>query len=55
MEYLISREEQPLGTGGAIRHAADQFSNEKVLILNGDSRVVFSISDFKKFHKNKKA
>ena len=44
-EYLISREEAPLGTAGAIRQALPPFKSEEVLGLNGDSTIKFSIKD----------
>lgn len=50
-EYLISREEAPLGTGGAIRHALPLFKSEQVLVLNGDSYIAFSVQALLDFHK----
>ena len=50
-EYLISREESPLGTGGAIRNALPIFQAEQILIINGDSFIAFSVQAFLKFHK----
>ncbi|MBN1670961.1 MAG: nucleotidyltransferase family protein [Kiritimatiellae bacterium] len=37
--YIVvtSREDTPLGTGGALRHAASQLGSDPVLVLNGDS------------------
>ncbi len=35
--YAISQEEEPLGTGGAIRQACEQVEGKTVLILNGDT------------------
>ena len=49
-EYLISREEAPLGTGGAIRHALPIFKSEQVLVLNGDSYIAFSVQSLLNFH-----
>jgi NDP-sugar pyrophosphorylase family protein len=37
MQLLYSREEQPLGTGGAIVQALPMLTSRTVLILNGDS------------------
>jgi D-glycero-alpha-D-manno-heptose 1-phosphate guanylyltransferase len=37
MTLRYSVEPEPLGTGGAVRHAAEQFTRESVLLLNGDS------------------
>ena len=49
-EYLISREEEPLGTGGAIRYAMYLFNSEQVLVLNGDSYIAFSVQSLLNFH-----
>ena len=51
VEYLISREEEPLGTGGAIRHALPFCKSEQMLVLNGDSYIAFSVQAFLDFHK----
>jgi D-glycero-alpha-D-manno-heptose 1-phosphate guanylyltransferase len=37
MSVVISREEKPLGTGGAIRLACRHASDEQVLVVNGDT------------------
>ncbi|MDP2847924.1 MAG: HAD-IIIA family hydrolase [Humidesulfovibrio sp.] len=37
MELLFSREEEPLGTGGALRLAMDRHPSELALCINGDS------------------
>lgn len=37
MALRYSVEPEPLGTGGAVRHAADLFTRDAVLLLNGDS------------------
>jgi D-glycero-alpha-D-manno-heptose 1-phosphate guanylyltransferase len=37
MTVRYSEEPEPLGTGGAVRHAADLFRGDAVLLLNGDS------------------
>lgn len=52
-EYLISRETQPLGTGGAIRHALPLIQSEEVLVLNGDSMIKFSIQELINYQKEK--
>lgn len=46
IEIMYSREETPLGTGGAIRHAISKLSASEYLILNGDS---FIDIDFQAF------
>lgn len=37
MSVAISREEKPLGTGGAIRRACDLTADHQVLVVNGDT------------------
>lgn len=39
LRLFYSKEEDPLGTGGAIRHALEHFASDPVLIMNGDSFV----------------
>ena len=48
-------EEQPLGTGGAIRNAADFFPGEAVAVFNGDVLTDFDISKILAFHTEKKS
>ena len=54
-EYIISNEPKPLGTGGAVKFAEKYFSSDKVLILNGDSRITVHFPSLLKFHKNYEA
>jgi len=54
-EYIISNESKPLGTGGAVKFAENNFSSDKVLILNGDSRITVHFPSLLKFHKNYEA
>ena len=53
--YLISRETQPLGTGGAIRHALPLIKSKQILVLNGDSLISFSMKAIINFHNDKQA
>lgn len=46
MELAYSTEENPLGTGGALRNAAVLLSGEMLLVLNGDSYCHCDISGF---------
>jgi len=39
LRLLYSKEEQPLGTGGAIRLAMPYFRSDVVLVMNGDSYI----------------
>ncbi|WP_165312828.1 nucleotidyltransferase family protein [Vibrio ziniensis] len=48
LNIIYSVEEQPLGTGGAIKHAMQHYvdpSSELVLILNGDTFVEYDLDD----------
>ncbi len=54
-DYLISQENQPLGTGGAIRQALHLVQSDNLLVLNGDSQITFSVHDILEFHKTKQA
>ena len=53
MRYAL--EDQPLGTGGAIRNAADLFPGEAVAVFNGDVLTDFDIGRVLAFHAEKKA
>jgi NDP-sugar pyrophosphorylase family protein len=46
-----SREETPLGTGGALRHALPQLDGDLSLVLNGDSYVDCSLSELHTWHR----
>lgn len=54
-EYIISHEPKPLGTGGAIKYAEKHFLSDDVLVLNGDSRIIFHFPSLFEFHKNCRA
>lgn len=49
LEYSI--ESQPLGTGGALRHAAGLVTSESVLALNGDSYTDADLAAFTSAHR----
>lgn len=49
------REEMPLGTGGALRHAVSRVSSETFVALNGDSFVPEPLAPVLQFHKEKKS
>ncbi|HLJ56122.1 MAG TPA: nucleotidyltransferase family protein, partial [Chthonomonadaceae bacterium] len=53
MRYAI--EETPLGTGGAIRNAADLFPGETVAVFNGDILTDFDLGAVLAFHREKRA
>jgi len=50
MEIQFSREETPLGTGGAIRHALPLLNGNPILIMNGDSIVGADLEKLLSFH-----
>jgi NDP-sugar pyrophosphorylase family protein len=45
-----STEQQPLGTGGALRHALDFFQSDPILVLNGDSYCEVDLGAFLAAH-----
>lgn len=53
IEYSV--EEQPLGTGGAIKQALEKVASENCLIINGDTYLDFSFLDVLNFHQNQKS
>ncbi len=53
VETVISKEEAPLGTGGAIRQGASLIKGDEFLALNGDSLCPLDLAAFKNFHKSK--
>ena len=56
MKILYAVEKEPLGTGGAIRNAAELLGrDEPIVIFNGDVLSRHSISDQLDFHLSKKA
>lgn len=50
MRVEYSFETEPLGTGGALRHALPLFDSDPVLVLNGDSWCDFDVRTFEKEH-----
>jgi D-glycero-alpha-D-manno-heptose 1-phosphate guanylyltransferase len=48
-------EPQPLGTGGALRHALGRVSSPSVLLLNGDTFCEFDPVAFVRFHRRRRA
>ncbi len=47
---LISKEENPLGTGGAILNAQKYINKKNFFVLNGDSRIKFNLFKLLNFH-----
>ena len=54
LKIQYSMEDEPLGTGGAVRKAADVAHGEWALVLNGDSFVDIDFRDFLDRHQAKK-
>lgn len=55
IDIRFAMEPKPLGTGGAIRYAAEQHPAETFLILNADIAQTFDISSFLQFHRERNA
>jgi D-glycero-alpha-D-manno-heptose 1-phosphate guanylyltransferase len=54
-EMVLSVEEHPLGTGGALIQALRQAKEELVLVVNGDSYISFDYPSLLSIHLNNKA
>ena len=46
----FSREEKPLGTGGAIKNAENYIKSSPFLVVNGDSFCKINLREFVSFH-----
>jgi len=55
IEYVFSKEEVPLGTGGALVNATKLIRSKVFLGLNGDSICQVNLKNFYNFHLSKKA
>jgi D-glycero-alpha-D-manno-heptose 1-phosphate guanylyltransferase len=53
--FDISQEEEPLGTGGAIRLACERVEGKTVLILNGDTFFRINLKALADFHTGRQA
>jgi len=53
--YSISLEDEPLGTGGAIRRACTLATDDQVLVLNGDTFYGIRLAELSAFHNAKDA
>jgi len=54
VDITYSEEEEPLGTGGAIKKA-EKYLDDTFLVLNGDSYCNFNLKDFVEFHNSKRS
>ena len=52
---IFSEEEEPLGTGGAIKKAEPLIKSSPFLVMNGDSFIPLDLNKFITFHSEKKA
>ncbi len=55
LEYQLSIEQEPLGTGGAIRQACTYTDEKNVLALNGDTMFKADLNKLLAFHKQQEA
>src|SRR5579872_1401243 len=55
LDLVYSPEALPLGTGGALRHAADLVESESVLTMNGDSYTDAELDRFVTAHSKSRA
>ena len=55
LNLIYSIETHPLGTGGALRHAADLVESESVLAMNGDSYTDADLTAFTDRHRESRA
>ena len=55
LSYQLSIEEEPLGTGGAIKLACKKASTENILVLNGDTMFKINTHKLLSFHKQNAA
>ena len=55
LELKYSVEEEPLGTGGAIRLAVEKIENEELFIINGDTFFDVNLLEFEQFAKVSKS
>jgi NDP-sugar pyrophosphorylase family protein len=55
LDLACVRDPQPLGTGGALRHALEAVRTTRVLALNGDSYCAFDLGHFVRRHEELRA
>ena len=55
LDLVFSREDAPLGTGGAVKKAADLIQSDPFLLLNGDSLCDMDYGSLLDFHTLKRA
>lgn len=55
LDYTVTLEHEPLGTGGAIYQGALKATAADIVVLNGDTFFEVELNQLSRFHKNKKA
>ena len=55
IEIIFLSEEEPLGTGGAVKHAQRFIKSNPFLVMNGDSFCNLDLQKFIDFHRNNKS
>ncbi|MEP7233344.1 MAG: nucleotidyltransferase family protein [Ginsengibacter sp.] len=55
LDYKISLEQEPLGTGGGIKLAVEKAAQENVLVCNGDTLFKIDVQQLDNFHQAKNA
>lgn len=55
LDYTISLEDEPLGTGGAIKLASSKASEKNVIVCNGDTLYKVDCKSLSQFHEEKNA
>src|SRR4030065_1734955 len=50
MNISYSMEDEPLGTGGALKKAVNIFDDKKFIVMNGDSYLDINLTDLLNFH-----
>ena len=53
--YVVSKENEPLGTAGGIKNAEAHIISSSFMVLNGDSICQANLKEFAKFHKSHNA
>lgn len=54
-EVVISNEDKPLGTGGAVKNSESLIRSSNILLMNGDSFCPLDLNGFVKFHTDKQS
>ncbi|MBB3267921.1 mannose-1-phosphate guanylyltransferase [Azospirillum sp. OGB3] len=55
LDLICRTEPQPLGTGGALRHARDELRSDTVLVMNGDTFTDADLHAFVQAHRRSEA